>query len=152
MIKLIISLLRIIFSKKNIYYKFRDCLKINILKINDKKKSYINNIRFFKNALNSVELNNIKEFKYFYNLYLNKSTDNLFIQQHFPNKKLYSLMPCVPYSQSHSSKNILPPINSEKYTYSLILDLDETLIYLEREYYIFNNMHNIKNKKLTLRP
>ena len=61
-------------------------------------------------------------------------------------------MPYVQYSQSHSSKNILPPINSEKYTYSLILDLDETLIHLEREYYTFNNMHNIKNKKLTLRP
>ena len=61
-------------------------------------------------------------------------------------------MPYVQYSQSHSSKNILPPINSEKYTYSLILDLDETLIHLEREYYTFNNIHNIKNKKLTLGP
>ena len=140
-----------ILQKKIVYYKFPECLKINILKINDKKKSYIIS-DFFKNALNSIELYSIKEFKYFYNLYLNKSTDNLFIQQHFQNKKLYSLMPCVPYSQSYSSKNILPPINTEKYTYSLILDLDETLIHLEREYYTFNNMHNIKNKKLTLRP
>ena len=49
-------------------------------------------------------------------------------------------------------KIILPPINTEKYNYTLILDLDETLIYLEREYYTFNNIHNIKKKKLTLRP
>jgi Dullard-like phosphatase family protein len=140
-----------ILQKKIIYYKFPECLKINILKINDKKKSYIIT-DFFKNALNSIELYNIKEFKYFYNLYLNKSTDNLFIQQHFQNKKLYSLVPCSPYSQVNSDKKILSPINSEKYTYSLILDLDETLIHLEREYYTFNNIHNIKNKKLTLRP
>ena len=140
-----------ILQKKIIYYKFPECLKINILKINDKKKSYIIT-DFFKNALNSIELYNIKEFKYFYNLYLNKSTDNLFIQQHFQNKKLYSLVPSSPYSQVNSDKKILSPINSEKYTYSLILDLDETLIHLEREYYTFNNIHNIKNKKLTLRP
>jgi Dullard-like phosphatase family protein len=140
-----------ILQKKIIYYKFPECLKINILKINDKKRSCIIS-DFFKNALNSIELYSIKEFKYFYNLYLNKSTDNLFIQQYFQNKRLYSLIPCPPYIQSNSDKNILPPINSEKYSYSLILDLDETLIHLEREYYTFNNMHNIKNKKLTLRP
>ena len=140
-----------ILQKKIVYYKFPECLKINILKINDKKKSHIIS-DFFKNALNSIELYSIKEFKYFYNLYLNKSTDNLFIQQYFQNKRLYSLIPCPPYIQSNSDKNILPPINSEKYSYSLILDLDETLIHLEREYYTFNNMHNIKNKKLTLRP
>jgi len=140
-----------ILQKKIVYYKFPDCLKINILKINDKKKSYIIS-DFFKNALNSIELYNIKEFKYFYNLYLNKSTDNIFIQQYFQNKRLYSLIPCPPYSQANSEKKIIPPINSEKYNYSLILDLDETLIHLEREYYTFNNMNNIKNKKLTLRP
>jgi Dullard-like phosphatase family protein len=140
-----------ILQKKIIYYKFPECLKINTLKINDKKKLYIIS-DFFKNALNSIELYNIKEFKYFYNLYLNKSTDNLFIQQFFQNKSLYSLIPCPSYIQSNSEKKILPPINSEKYTYSLVLDLDETLIHLEREYYTFNNIHNIKNKKLTLRP
>ena len=139
-----------ILQKKISYYKFPECLKINILKINDKKKSYIIS-DFFKNALNSIEFN-IKDFKNFYNLYLNKSSDNLFIQQYFHNKRIYSLIPCPLISHSNSEKKIIPPINLEKYNYSLILDLDETLIHLEREYYTFNNTHNIKNKKLTLRP
>ena len=139
-------------SKKANYFKFPDCLKINILKLNDKKKTYIIS-EFFKSGLKSINSSNIKEFKLFFNLYLNKSTDNLFIQQYFNNKRIYSLIPYPPPSPiMNPEKIILPPINTEKYNYTLILDLDETLIYLEREYYTFNNIHNIKNKKLTLRP
>ena len=133
-------------------YKFPDCLKINISKLNDKKKSYIIS-EFFKNTLKSIDLYSIKEFKIFFNLYLNKSTDNLFIQQYFNNKKILSLIPCPPSSSPlNPDKILLPPINKEKYNYTIIFDLDETLIYLEKEYYTFNNIHNIKNKKLTLRP
>ena len=133
-------------------YKFPECLKINILKLNDKKKAYIIS-EFFKNAMKSIDLYSIKEFKIFFNLYLNKSTDNLFIQQFFNNKRMLSLIPCPPSSSPlNPDKILLPQINKEKYNYTIIFDLDETLIYLEKEYYTFNNIHNIKNKKLTLRP
>ena len=138
------------FKKKNCF-TFPECLKLNILKINDKKKSYIIS-EFFKNSLKSIDLYNIKEFKLFYNLFINKSTDNLFIQQYYNNKRMYSLIPCPPSSPLNHEKIVLPQIDSEKYNYTIILDLDETLIYLEKEYYIFNNNHNTKNKKLTLRP
>ena len=138
------------FNKKNCC-TFPECLKLNILKINDKKKSYIIS-EFFKNSLKSIDFYNIKEFKIFYNLFLNKSTDNLFIQQHYNNKRIYSLIPCPPSSPLNHEKIALPQIDSEKYDYTIILDLDETLIYLEKEYYTFNNNHNTKNKKLTLRP
>ena len=127
------------FNKKN-SYSFPECLKLNILKINDKKKSYIIS-EFFKNSLKSIDLYNIKEFKLFYNLFINKSTDNLFIQQYYNNKRMYSLIPCPPSSPLNKEKIILPQIDSEKYNYTIILDLDETLIYLEKEYYIFNNNH-----------
>ena len=53
-------------QKKIVYYKFPECLKINILKINDKKKSYYN-IRFFQKCFNLIYLYNIKEFILFYN-------------------------------------------------------------------------------------
>ena len=138
------------FKKKNCF-TFPECLKLNILKINDKKKSYIIS-EFFKNSLKSIDLYNIKEFKLFYNLFLNKSTDNLFIQQYYNNKRMYTLIPCPPSSPLNHEKIVLPQIDSEKYNYTIILDLDETLIYLEKEYYTFNNNHNIKNKKLNLRP
>ena len=137
-------------NKKNCC-TFPECLKLNILKINDKKKSYIIS-EFFKNSLKSIDLYNIKEFKLFYNLFLNKSTDSLFIQQYYNNKRMYSLIPCPPSSPINHEKIVLPPIDSEKYNYSIILDLDETLIFLEKEYYTFNNNHNTKNKNLTLRP
>ena len=138
--------------RKSNYYNFPDCLKINILKLNDKKKLYIIS-NFFKNVLQSIDLYSIKDFKLFFNLYLNKSTDNLFIQQYYNNKRLFSLIPSPFLSPSlNPEKNLLPPTNKEKYKYTLILDLDETLIYLEKEYYTFNNIHSIKNKKLTLRP
>ena len=140
-------------AKKNfVYYKFPNCLKLNMIKINDKKKCYIIS-EFFNNALKSIDSYCMKELKLFFNLYLNKSTDNVFIQQYYNYKRIYSLIPCPPLSPIlNSEKKILPPINEEKYNYTLILDLDETLIYLEKEYYTFNNIHNIKNKKLTLRP
>ena len=138
--------------KKNYnYYNFPDCLKISITKLNDKKKGYIIS-QFFSKALISIDSYNMKELNLFFNLYLNKSTDNLFIQQYYNYKRNNPLYP-YPLSQSLKyEKIILPPINNEKYDYTLILDLDETLIYLEKEYYTFNNVHNIKNKKLTLRP
>ena len=139
-------------NKKYNYFNFPECIRINIFKLNDKKKIYIIS-QFFKSTINSIDLFTIKEFKVFFNLYLNKSTDNLFIQQFFNSKRVYSLIPCPPLTHSlNPDKKILPPINAEKYNYTLILDLDETLIYLEKEYYTFNNIHNIKNKKLTLRP
>ena len=139
-------------NKKPYYYNFPDCLKINIIKLNDKKKSYIIS-KFFRNTLESIDLYTIKDFKLFFNLYLNKSTDNLFIQQYYNNRRIYSLIPYPPSSSPiNPEKVLLPPINSKKFNYTIILDLDETLIYLEKEYYTFNNIHNIKNKKLTLRP
>ena len=139
-------------NKKYNFFNFPDCIKINIFKLNDKKKSYIIS-QFFKSTLNSIDLFTIKEFKVFFNLYLNKSIDNLFIQQYYNSKRIYSLIPYPPFIPPlNPEKKILPPMNTEKYHYTLILDLDETLIYLEKEYYTFNNIHNIKNKKLTLRP
>ena len=141
----------LLINKNNNFCQFPECLKINILKMNDKKKSFIIS-EFFKNALKSIELYNIKDLLLFFDLYLNKSTDNLFIQKYLINKKILSVIPKTQSSQTNNQNKILPPINSEKYTYTLILDLDETLIYYEKEHYIFNNMLNIKNKKLTLRP
>ena len=136
-------------KKKTNCYNFPDCLKINMTKLNDKKKCYII-LEFFINSLKTIDSYNMKDINLFFNLYLNKSTDNLFIQQYYNYKRNNSLIP--PSKSLNLEKVILPPINNEKYNYTLILDLDETLIYLEKEYYTFNNVHNIKNKKLTLRP
>ena len=116
-------------------YKFPDCLKLNFSKINDKKKSYITSI-FFYDAIKDILSYDFQHLKKFYYLVLDKSIENQFL---------------LKYSQHENKINILPKRNP-KYKYSLILDLDETLIFLEKDYCLFNNNYNIKTKKLILRP
>ena len=77
-----------------------------------------------------------EQLKKFYYLVLDKSIENQFLLKNF---------------QRENKINILPK-RSSKYKYLLILDLDETLIFLEKEYCLFNNNYNIKTKKLILRP
>ena len=116
-------------------YKFPDCLKLNFAKINDKKKSYIISL-FFYDTIKNILKYDFEQLKKFYYLVLDKSIENQFLLKNF---------------QRENKINILPK-RSSKYKYSLILDLDETLIFLEKEYCLFNNNYNIKTKKLILRP
>ena len=116
-------------------YKFPDCLKLNFVKINDKKKSFITSIFFF-DAIKNVLNYDFEQLKKFYYLVLDKSIETQFLLKHFHNE---------------NKINILPKRNP-KYKYTLILDLDETLIFLEKDYCLFNNNYNIKTKKLILRP
>ena len=129
-------------NNKNIsQYKFPNCLKINLPKINDKTKSYIISIFFF-DALKCMYNNDFEQLKKFYYLLLDESIENQFAIKHFCNKNIII---------ENNYSRILPYRNN-KYKYSLILDLDETLIYLQKDYYLFNNNYNIKTKNLTLRP
>ena len=147
-------------------YSFPNCLNLDINKITNIQKNNII-ILFFYDAIKSMSNYNIQDLKKFYNLFLNKAkisfnsffnTDNNNYKNIYSNnyninnnKNQYYPRPLKVNQSKYLVQNraFLPPINSP-YTYTLVLDLDETLIHYKTE--ISQNYENPKKNMLILRP
>ena len=123
--------------------KFPNCNKnIDLIKSNLFKYKITNIISaFFFEAYKSINNYDFIELQKFYNLFLNQ---NIFNDDNVENLQINANTKVVYY---------LPKIK-KCYKYSLVLDLDETLISFQKNYNVFNpnNFINILNTRLILRP
>ena len=112
----------------NLKFTFPNCLKLDLNSLDNNEKSKIISF-FFSNAYKSLNNFSFENMKLFYYLYLNKP-------------KFNSISNSSNKISSSFNKNIsqyyLPPIK-QNYKYSLLINLDETLIYND-------------NGKIILRP
>lgn len=147
---LIDSLYKKFYNEKDHSVKFPECIKNIDKEKNDlnKKKNII--YSFFNETYKNIKNYNFLELKYFFYLFLSNKNEKISIKQRL-----------LKHRKSKTNKNkekeddnisiksnyILPPIKNN-YKYTLILGLDETLIY--------NNIDNYasfkKNKPILLRP
>ena len=147
--------------------KFPNCLSLNVNSLNSLQKLNIISLFFFDTYRLSINFN-FEDLKLFFDLYLYKSNENKEIMTNninsFNNNFYYSnneinnynnkyiLNEQKDYNKIQISEYYLPPIKSY-YKYTLVLDLDETLVYYQRDINFFNNDYNInKNASLILRP
>ena len=138
---LIDSLYKKFYNEKDFSIKFPDCIKnIEKEKIdNNKIKNVISS--FFCEAYKNLANHDFIEFKYFFYFFLSSKNNNSL------NKKKIKKTRINKNKESNITKEpILPPIKGN-YKYTLVLDLDETLIYLQNK-----DSSNIGIKKVILRP
>ena len=134
---------------KNNYIKFPDCINfINPNSLN-KNKFEVFIANFFVQAFKSISEYNFDLFKkLFYSfLYFKQSlktkAENIIQSPRIEDKNIIL---------DKNTHYLLPKIKNHKY--SLVLDLDETLVYTQRDYFykIKNNKINIPKKTIILRP
>ena len=134
---------------KNNYIKFPDCINfINPNSLN-KNKFEVFIANFFVQAFKSISEYNFDLFKkIFYSfLYFKQSlktkAENITQSPRIEDKNIIL---------DKNTHYLLPKIKNHKY--SLVLDLDETLVYTQRDYFykIKNNKINIPKKTIILRP
>ena len=135
--------------------KFPQCLKIiDINEINPKKLLNIISVFFFDSyrLINNYNFNDLFNF---FNLFLIKEKSNL---KNNINSNCFLESKNINCNKNLNNFNIeyfLPPIN-DKYKYTLILDLDETLIFLNNKSSIINKEKPFNNpffsSVLILRP
>ena len=148
---LIDSLYKKYYNEKDNLVKFPDCNK-NV----NKEKHYLNKIKnvkcsFFNEAYKKLENVDFVELKCFFYIFLNKNDKKENIQK-IPKSQRYS-KPKKEKPKKLGEKGIscqqnfiLPPIKYN-YNYTLILNLDETLIYFNKRY-----PSQLGTNKLILRP
>ena len=119
--------------------KFPNCNKnTELIKLKFKYK-FINIISsFFFEAYKSIYNYDFNELQIFYNLYLKQNKEINNIEKSQINNKIIYYLPKI----------------KDCYKYSLVLDLDETLISFQKNYYNnnTNNFINLLNTRLILRP
>ena len=126
-IMLIDSLYKKFYNEKDYSVKFPDCLKnIEIEKIDNNKIKNVMSAFFYEVYKNIANYDYI-EFKYFFYLFLSSKNKKSSIKKKVKKVKL----------NKNKDKNVkkapfLPPIKNN-YKYTLVLDLDETLIYLQNK-------------------
>ena len=136
---LIDSLYKKHYNEKDYSVKFPDCIRnIDMEKMDiSKTKNVI--ASFFYETYKKIINYDFVEFKYFFYLFLSHKNDKMSISHKSSRVKKTKLNK---NKEKKISKNsILPPIKNN-FKYTLILDLDETLIYLQ----------NQDRKTITLRP
>ena len=152
-------------KKNEVKNKFPNCLSLNANTLNTIQKLNIISLFFF-DVYRFSNNYNFEYLKKFFELYLYKSKenealmpfDNLYIKNN-----LYSINSNNNYNikneicnSNYNSLNLnqyyLPPIKPY-YKYTLVLDLDETLVYFQKDINLYNNNYasNI-NPILILRP
>ena len=137
---------------KNKYIKFPDCLNfINTNSLNkDKLDVLIAN--FFIQANKSLsEYNYDLIKKFFYSFLYSKQSSNKNINFKEKVKNEFLSPKIIKINNIFSSKNnqfLLPKIKKHKYT--LVLDLDETLIYTQSNFYYNNNINIMNNSKINM--
>ena len=151
-------------------FKFPKCLSLNINSLNNMQKLNIISIFFFDTYRLSSNYN-FKDFEKFFELYLNKSIGNEILMP-FDNKIInnknsnyfnnnsnnlneynskYILNEQKYYENILINEYYLPPIKP-CYKYTLVLDLDETLVYFEKDNNLLNNDFTNNKKTIILRP
>jgi Dullard-like phosphatase family protein len=120
-------------NKKNyidIKYKFPNCLELDINNLDSLEKLNIISL-FFYDAYRKLNKYNFDELKYFFDSFLQrnkiKDTKKVNKSTNIKNIVVYK------YNYSDGKFYYLPPIE-RCYKYTLVLDLDETLIYLMPNY------------------
>ena len=154
--------------------KFPNCLKLDIKSLKNIQKLNIISLFFF-DVYRLSNNNNFEDLKKFFELYLDKSKeneslipyDNIIIKNnnsnlfnnnnYYKNNEInnynynkYILNAQKNYNNTKLNEYYLPPIKSQ-YKYTLVLDLDETLVYFQKENNSFNTSYN-NNPILMLRP
>ena len=130
------------------YINFTDSININPNELDKNKKENIKESFFIKSYKNLTHFN-FDIFKKFYYTFLcsneieNNSDSNL-IEEKINNNDI---------KEKKEIKYLLPEIKDNK-KYSLILDLDETLIYAQRSFSLKfkKSENNINKKRIILRP
>ena len=136
---LIDSLYKKDYIEKDYSIKFPYCIKnINIEIDSTKIKNVISS--FFFETYKTVNNYNFNEFKYFFYLFLYHKNEKIEKKHKLSRTKKSKINKSK--EKNITKYTILSPIKNN-YKYTLILDLDETLIYLQNK---------DLNKKLTLRP
>ena len=137
--------------------KFPQCLK-NIDLTNISKYRLLNIISiFFFDSYRLINNYNFTDLYNFFNMFLNKDRKTLYdnknnINSNFTIIKKFNNINT--FKNNNNSNFFLPPIN-KKYKYSLVLDLDETLIYLQNKININNDKYlnnPFSSSVLILRP
>ena len=106
----------------NLKFTFPYCLKLDLKLLDNDEKTKIISF-FFSNSFKSLNNNfSFENMKIFFYLYLNKSKFN---------SKVNSLNKISHFLNKNCSKDYLPPIKSN-YKYTLLINLDETLIYNDK--------------------
>ena len=153
-------------KKNEVKHKFRNCLSLNVNTLNTIQKLNIISLFFF-DVYRFSNNYNIQFLKNFFELYLYKSKENealmpfdsLNIKNNFysVNNNKYNIKNeiyngNINYNSLNLNKYYLPPIKPY-YKYTLVLDLDETLVYFQKDINLYNNNYasNI-NPTLILRP
>jgi len=136
---LIDSLYKKHYNEKDYSVKFPDCIRNMDMEKMDSSKTKNVIASFFYETYKKIINYDFVEFKYFFYLFLSHKNEKISISHKTSRAKRTKLNK---NKEKKISKNsILPPIKSN-YKYTLILDLDETLIYLQ----------NQDRKTITLRP
>ena len=106
----------------NLKFTFPYCLKLDLKLLDNDEKTKIISF-FFSNSFKSLNNNfSFENMKIFFYLYLKKSKFN---------SKVNSLNKISHFLNKNCSKDYLPPIKSN-YKYTLLINLDETLIYNDK--------------------
>ena len=113
-----------VINNTKLKYFFPNCLNLDIKKINLAQKKEIISL-FFSSSNKYLNLYDYQNMKKFFYLYINTNNKNLCNQIN---------------NNNNNNKNFLPQIKP-KYKYSLIINIDETLIY-----------YNSDKNKIILRP
>ena len=127
--------------------KFPQCIKnIDRKRIDETKLLNIKSI-FFLSSYRLINTYNFKDLFNFFNIFLIKEKIDINNNDIDNNYNIFSLSGKQKYKNSFKNLKInyfLPPIN-EKYKYTLVLDLDETLIYLKNKNMIIGKENIINN-------
>ena len=155
------------FNFNSYIYSFPNCLSFDVNKFTDNDKQKIISL-FFYESLKTKQNYSIQDLKKFFNLYINKAiisfssfnnndnnnSKNIVNKLNLNNKfninqnytKLLKINQNINYIQN---KQFLPPIK-KPYLYTLVLDLDETLIHYKTDF--SKTWENPKKNMLILRP
>ena len=152
-------------KKNEVKNKFPNCLSLNANTLNTIQKLNIVSLFFFDTYRFSNNFN-FEHLKNFFELYLYKSKENEALMP-FDNpiikNNIYSIninnnynIQNEIYNNNYNSLNLnqyyLPPIKPY-FKYTLVLDLDETLVYFQKDINSYNNNYaSNKSPTLILRP
>ena len=138
-------------------YKFPQCLQLDINDLDYYEKLNIISLFFF-DAYRLVNNYNFEDLKYFFDSFLQrlkfgdqKKPDKKVSRNRLTNNKGLNLKSVVIYKYNYNNGKFyyLPPIK-KCYKYTLVLDLDETLVYLMHNNLYLNEEGRIGDEKHTL--
>ena len=141
-------------------YKFPNCLQLDINDLDYYEKLNIISLFFF-DAYRLLNNYNFEDLKYFFDSFLQriKCRDQLNIEniinsnssKNSSKNKVFNIKSVVIYKYNYSNGNFyyLPPMK-KCYKYTLVLDLDETLVYMMPNDLYLNSLVKMPDSKRTL--